>query len=229
MNQCLQVLPTAGGNVGILVLVTLMLAGGFVLLRSSRHNRNHLMVAALPLISLMTFAAPTTQNADDCPPETTTSLVPTTTVAPNTSATIAPDASTTVPPVTTTTVAEPTALKIVFLGHIRRDGDSNFEALRGGNLILCPEDIQDQALCTTFFVSTQPGEFETRTLINSDEWEVFALGCNIARLYNRDITFTEAFNQSVTPIGEETSPKSFSNRPLTNSDTVYVLTDDFGC
>jgi hypothetical protein len=120
----------------------------------------------------------------------------------------------------------------VFLGHIRRDGDSNFEALRGGNLILCPEAIEDQALCVTFFSTdpaAQPGSFETRILRISDKWSVFALGCNVANLYDQVVTRAEAINQSVPPIGQETSPVSYSDRPLTNSDTVYVITDDNGC
>jgi hypothetical protein len=177
---------------------------------------------------VLSFSAPSTQSIDDCPPKETTA----TTIAstPSTTTTV-PAVTTTSIAATTTTIATQSELKIVFLGQIRRDGASSFGPLLAGNVIFCPEDNADIPLCVTFSVALpqQPDDFETRNLRIADEWQLISLSCNNARLYDRSVTFAEAFNKSVSAIAEKGVGSGLTTRPLTNSDTVYVVADDEGC
>jgi len=255
MDKCIQVLPSAGsGTTQLVAMIAILLGVGIVSLRASRHNSGRLMAVGLPIISVLSFSAPSTQTNDNCLPTETSATITTTTVAPDTTTTttsttstttvppdtttttVTPGTTTTVPVVTTTSVATTTStiatqseLKIVFLGQIRRDGASSFGPLILGNTIFCPEDTADVPLCVTFVPTQTPNDFATRNLRITDEWQLISLSCNLIRLYDRSITFNEAFMKSVSPLAATGTNSGLTTRPLTNSDTVYIVTDDEAC
>jgi hypothetical protein len=216
MNECLQVLPTAGGNVGVLALVTLMIAGGFVLLRSARHGRNHLMVAALPLISLMTFVAPTTQNADDCPPQTTTSLAPTTTSEATTTTSLAPTTTTVVP----TTTTAPGALTVVLLGQLSGNGQS-FGPLTDTSASVC--ETRAPTNCVTFTPNANGAVNATGTIQMSaaGTLTVNTANCSGAILYDASVT-PQVVADLLT--GTDPGPSLIGGSTL---DNPLVTTDDY--
>jgi hypothetical protein len=227
MDKCIQALPSTGSGIAPLLYITALLLGvGIISIRASRHNSGRLMAVGLPIISVLSFSAPSTQTIDDCPPKEATA----TTIAgtPSTTTTL-PAVTTTSIAATTTTIATQSELKIVFLGQIRRDGNSSFGPLLAGNVIVCPEDNADVPLCVTFVPGRTPDDFETRNLRIADEWQLISLSCNLVRLYDRSVTFDEAFEESVSPIAATGTNSGLTTRPLTNSDTVYVVADDEGC
>lgn len=226
MNECLQVLPTAGGNVGVLALVIFMIAGGFVFLRASRHGKNHLMVAALPFLSLMTFTAPTASSNDDCPPETTTSLAPTTTSEATTTTSLAPTTTSVVP----TTTTAPSSLTVVLLGQLSGNGPS-FGLLTDTSASVC--ETRAPTNCVTFTPNAN-GAVNATGIIQMSAAGTLTVNtevCSVAILYDASVT-PQVVTAAIT--GADPGPsligESTLNYPLvttdsySNTDTVYIVT-----
>jgi hypothetical protein len=78
MDTCLQALPNTGlSGSSLLVLATLLLAGGIIAVRTARHGSGRLMAVGLPLIGILTMnaPAPAPPSNQECMPTSTNAPV----------------------------------------------------------------------------------------------------------------------------------------------------------
>ena len=139
MDKCIQVLPSAGsGTTQLVAMIAILLGVGIVSLRASRHNSGRLMAVGLPIISVLSFSAPSTQTNDNCLPTSTTSTT-----------TVAPETTTTVPDVTTTSTVAPSCS---VTSELKFQGDPQVTYLPETNsYIVSNGEWEDIPNCTNTF------------------------------------------------------------------------------
>ena len=105
MDTCIAALPDTGSQFGdFAVLALLIVLVGVFSVRVSRRHGQMFMVAALPALAMISVVAPSANNTEDCPPEMSTTSVPTTTVATTTTTTTTTSAPSAPTPVTASCV-----------------------------------------------------------------------------------------------------------------------------
>jgi hypothetical protein len=186
------------------------------------------MAVGLPIISVLSFSAPSTQTNDNCLPTSTTS---TTTVAPET---------------TTTTTTAPSALRVIFLGEILFDGAvaSQFSDL---GTYLSPADAvttievcetETPTNCTSFIKGTSTSSSNTLVLSTDSRLTLTGTttaGCGgLAILFGQELTNADELPSALEgsenpPIAIAQSRSDISTEPgettnnYSNTDTVYLV------